>query len=137
METSSEFDASLSCSMSSEEMSSSSNNISSSSEDISSSSETNSQCSESNDDIAIMHPSVEQSFSGSEICVFQKHFVMYLFNIKHCLTNEGRMELLAFVKVHMPMSDNLPTSAYTLKQFFATLFPDLISSIHYYCSCCH
>ena len=130
METSSEFNASLSCSMSSKEMSLSSDNISSSSEDISSSSETSSQCSES-DDIAIMHPGVEQSFSGSEICVFQKHLVIYQFNIKHCLTNEGRMELSVFVKVHMPMSDNLPTSAYTLKQFFATLFPDLISSIHY------
>ena len=121
--------------------SSSSSSISSDhfSEEFSSSSETDSQLSESNNR-AVIHPSIEQQlFPGSEISVFQSHLLLYQFYVKHCLTNEGCMELLTLLKMHMPpmMSNNLPTSSYTLKQFFATLFPNLISSIHYYCSHCH
>lgn len=145
-----EGDASSECSMSSkiwssEEIGSSNEEIGSSSEErmcssseeISSFSETDSQCTESNN-CAVIHPSVEQAlFPGSEISVFQSHLLLYQFYLKHSLTNEGCMELLTLLKTHMPMSDNLPTSSYTLKQFFATLFPDLVSSIHYYCSRCH
>ena len=110
---------------------------SSQSEEISSSSETDSQCSESNN-CAVIHPSVEQPlFPGSDISVFQSHLLLYQFHLKHGLTNEGCMELLTLLKMHMPINDNLSTSSYTLKQFFAALFPDLISSIHYYCSRCH
>ena len=131
MATSSEGDAS------SQNLMSSAISNGSSSEEISSSSETDSQCSESNN-CAVIHPSVEQPlFPGSDISVFQSHLLLYQFHLKHGLTNEGCMELLTLLKMHMPMSDNLPTSSYTLKQFFAALFPDLISSIHYYCSRCH
>ena len=139
MATSSEGDASSQSLMSSEisDCSSSEEVGLSSQSEISSSSETDSQCSESNN-CSVIHPSVEQPlFPGSDISVFQSHLLLYQFHLKHGLTNEGCMELLTLLKMHMPMSDNLPTSSYTLKQFFAALFPDLISSIHYYCSRCH
>ena len=92
------------------------------------SSETDSQCSKSNNR-AVMHPSVEQPlFPGSEISVFQSHLLLYQFYIKHCLTNEGCMELLTLHKMHMPMSDNLPTSSYTLTRppFFLIWYPAFI-----------
>ena len=141
MATSSEGDASSQSLMSSEISDCSSSEeigLSSQSEEISSSSETDSQCSERSNSCSVIHPSVEQPlFPGSDISVFQSHLLLYQFHLKHGLTNEGCMELLTLLKMHMPMSDNLPTSSYTLKQFFAALFPDLISSIHYYCSRCH
>ena len=47
------------------------------------------------------------------------------------------MELLTLLNVLLPSSENLPKSAYTLKQFFTSLLLNLVSSIHYYSSCCH
>lgn len=92
----------------------------------------------SDEAVTVIHPSVEKPlYPGSEISVFQSHLLLYQFFIKHGLTNEGCMELLTLLNVHLPSSENLPKSAYTLKQFFTRLFPDLVSSIHYYCSCCH
>ena len=138
MATSSEGDASSQSLMSSEisDCLSSEIGLSSQSEEISSSRETDSQCSESNN-CFVIHHSVEQPlFPGSDISIFQSHLLLYQFHLKHGLTTEGCMELLTLLKMHMPMSDNLPSS-YTLKQLFAALFPNLISSIHYYCSRYH
>ena len=121
---------------SSEEGSQFGEEISSASEEISSASDSDSP--EDSDSRTVIHPSVEQPlFPGSEISVFQSHLLIYQFYVKHSLTNQGCMDLLTLLKVHMPTSENLPTSLYSLKQFFSSLFPDLISSIHYYCSRCH
>lgn len=134
MATSSEGDASSQSLMSSEISDcSSSKEIGSSShhEEISSSSETDSHYSESNN-CAVNNPCFLDWMSAySRVICFS-----YQFHLKHGLTNEGCMELLTLFKMHMLMSDYL-SSPYTLKQVFAALFPDLISSIRYYCSHCH
>lgn len=87
-----------------------------------------------------IHPSVLQPLcdgnQSTTISVFESHLVIYQFCLKHGLSATASQELLQLLELHMPGS-NIPTSPYALRQFFNNLFPDLISSVHYYCSQCH
>lgn len=70
------------------------------------------------------------------ISVFESHLVIYQFCLKYGLSTTAIQELLQLLELHLPGA-KFPTSPYTLKKFFISLFPDLESSIHHYCSVCH
>lgn len=83
------------------------------------------------------HPSMRECVSDNcDLNVFDSHLFIYQFSITHCLSMVATEELLRLLRLHVPQGQ-LPRSAYKLKQFFSSMFPDLISSIHYYCKCCH
>ena len=70
------------------------------------------------------------------ISVFESHLIIYQFCLKYGLSTTAIQELLQLLELHLPGA-KFPTSPYTLKKFFISLFPDLESSIHHYCSVCH
>lgn len=73
---------------------------------------------------------------STTISVFESHLLIYQFCLKHGLSATASQELLQLLELHLPGS-KIPTSPYALRRFFNSLFPDLISSVHYYCSQCH
>ena len=72
----------------------------------------------------------------TSISVFESHLIIYQFCLKYGLSTTAIQELLQLLELHLPGA-KFPTSPYTLKKFFISLFPDLESSIHHYCSVCH
>lgn len=85
-----------------------------------------------------VHPcDSEPLYEHADISVFVSYLLIFLFATKHSLSTRAVGELLQLLSVMLPKGANLPKTVYALKQFFVKLFPDLRSSIHYYCTCCH
>ena len=75
-------------------------------------------------------------YEGSEITVFESHLLLFQFSVRHSLSAKAFGELLQVVSAHLPPTAKFPKSVYTLKWFFRSLFPDLSTRAHSYCSCC-
>lgn len=75
-------------------------------------------------------------YEGSEITVFESHLLLFQFSVRHSSSAKAFGELLQVVSAHLPPTAKFPKSVYTLKWFFRSLFPDLSTRAHSYCSCC-
>ena len=88
--------------------------------------------------VVLSHPSESQFvFPDSSLTVFESHVLLFHYYTKHQLSSKALDDLIQLLKLHMPKEANIPSSSYTLKKFFKDLFPDLASSVHFYCSNCH
>ena len=75
-------------------------------------------------------------YSGSSISSFQAMILIFQFVLKHSLSNRVFTELLQLLLTLLPTTTKLLKTVYLFKKFFADLYPETTTLIHYYCSTC-
>ena len=76
-------------------------------------------------------------YHSAAITQFQSLMLLLLFAIRNALSGKGITELLQLVRVHLPSSARMPSTVYSLRQFFIRAYPECNGQVHAYCSICH